>query len=133
VAARDRQNREIIPVVAERAVVRKRKQITGAVRVRTEVHEHTETVEETVATEEIDVTRVPVDRWVDEAVPVRREGDVTIIPVHEEVLVVEKRLKLVAELHVTRRRSSRPVTERLSLRREEAVVERLAAPDDEPT
>lgn len=34
---------------------------------------------------------------------IRTEGDVTIVPVLEEVLVVEKRLVLKEELHIRRR------------------------------
>lgn len=118
----------IIPVVEERAVVRKRRKVTGAVRVRTVVREDEATVAERLAAEEVEVDRAPVDRWVDEPEPVRQEGDVTIIPVHEEVVVVEKRLRVVEEIRLTKRRTARDVTEQVTLRREEAVVEHLDAP-----
>jgi stress response protein YsnF len=132
VAGRSRHEHETIPVVEERAVIRKRRRITGAVQVRTEVHERDAVVEEPVETEQVSVERVPVDQWVETPAPVRQEGDTTIIPVHEEVVVVEKRLKLVEEIHVTRQRSTQQAKKRVKLRREEAVVERIAAsPDDE--
>ena len=81
-----------------------------------------------VQAEAIEVERVPVDRWIDGPVAVRREGDTTVYPVVEEVLVVEKRLRLVEEVRIIRRRATRHVRERVALRREEIVVERDAAP-----
>ena len=42
--------------------------------------------------------------------------------------MVEKRLRLVEEMRVTRRQTTQRVQERVGLRREEVVVERDAAP-----
>ena len=117
--------REIIPVVEEHAVVRKRKKLTEGVRVRTEVHEAEETIDEPLATEDIEVERTPLDRWVDAPVPVRHDGDVTIVTLVEEVMVVEKRLRATEEIRITKRRSVRHEPQHVTLRREEAVVERL--------
>jgi uncharacterized protein (TIGR02271 family) len=117
--------RVTIPVVEEDVVVRKRKKITGAVRVRTVVHEDEQTVDEPVRAEEVEVERVPVDRWVDGPVPVRQEGDTTIISLVEEVVVVEKRLKVTEEIRITKRPVTGRVSDRVRVRREEAVVERL--------
>jgi len=130
--AADKQASEPILVVEERPVVRKRRRVTGAVRVRTQVREGTEVVDRPVTIEEVEVERVPVDRWVDQPAEVREEGDVTIIPVHAEVLVVEKRLKLVEEIRVRRRRSEERRRAEVVLRSEEALVERLAAAEGEP-
>jgi uncharacterized protein (TIGR02271 family) len=126
------QASEPILVVEERPVVRKRRRVTGAVRVRTEVREGTEVVDRPVWVEEIEVERVAIDRWVDQVAEVREEGEVTIIPVHAEVLVVEKRLKLVEEIHVRRRRTEERRRAEVVLRSEEALVERLAAAEGEP-
>ena len=57
-----------------------------------------------------------------------RRGDTTIYPVLREVLVVEKRLKLVEEVRVTRKQTTNHVQERVRLRREEITVER----DEDP-
>ena len=59
--------------------------------------------------EEADVRRVPVNRVITEIPQTRQEGDVTIVPVVEEVLVVEKRLLLKEEIHIERKRA--PVRE----------------------
>jgi stress response protein YsnF len=45
---------------------------------------------------------VPVEQEITETPPIRTEGEVTIVPIVEERLVVEKRLFLVEELHLTR-------------------------------
>ena len=129
------QDREVIPVVEERAVVVKRKKLTGGLRVRTVVHEDEEVVKEPLVTEEVEVERVPLDRWVEAPVPVRQEGETTIITLLEEVVVVEKRLRATEEVRITKRRTTRQATQQVTLRREEAVVERLEIAgqgDDDP-
>jgi stress response protein YsnF len=60
-------------------------------------------------------------------VPVRQEGLTTIITLLEEVVVVEKRLRATEEVRITRRRTVRQASQHVTLRREEAVVERLDA------
>ena len=117
----------VVPVVEEAAVVRKERVVTETVRLRKRVREDEEVLDVPVQTEAIEVERVPVGRWLDAPAEVRREGDTTVYPVVEEVLVVEKRLRLVEEVRVTRRQETRRVQERVGLRREEVVVEREAA------
>jgi hypothetical protein len=50
------------------------------------------------------IERVQVDRIVAEQPMQRQEGDTLVLPVVEEVLVVEKRLMLREEIRITRRR-----------------------------
>ena len=116
-----------IPVVEERAVVPKHKKLTGGVRVRTVVHEDEAIVDEPLGTEQVEMARVPLDRWVEAPIPVRQEGDTTIITLHEEVIVVEKRLRAIEEVHLTRERSTRSAPQQVTLRREEAVIEHVDA------
>ena len=118
---------EVVPVIEETAVVRKERVVTETVRLRKRVHEDEEVLDVPVQTEAIEVERGPVGRWIDAPAEVRREGDTTVYPVVEEVLVAEKRLRLVEEVRVTRRQETRRVQERVELRREEVVVERDAA------
>ncbi len=128
-------DREVIPVVEERAVALKRKKLTGGVRVRTVVHEDEEVIDEPLTTEEIKVERVPLDRWVKAPIPVRQDGETTIITLLEEVTVVEKRLRATEEVRITRQRTTRQTSQHVTLRREEAVVERLEVAgreDDDP-
>jgi stress response protein YsnF len=129
------QDREVIPLVEERAVILKRKKLTGGLRVRTVVRESEEVIDQLLTTDKIEVERVPVDRWVEAPVPIRQEGETTIITLLEEVVVVEKRLRATEEVRITRRRTTRQAAQQVTLRREEAVVERLDAAgsgDDDP-
>lgn len=79
-----------------------------------------------------EITRVPVNRPVEQPPEVRTEGDVTIIPVVEERLVVERRLVLTEEIHVRRVQAERVVSEPVMLRRQVAEVERAPAEAPEP-
>ncbi|MBA1159124.1 YsnF/AvaK domain-containing protein [Microvirga sp. Marseille-Q2068] len=119
---------DVIPLVEETATISKRQVVPGRVRVRT----ITDTVEELahadVQREDVEVTRVPIDRMVETAPEIRTEGDVTIVPVLEEVLVVEKRLVLKEELHIRRRVAAETVEVPVTLRKQRAIVER-EAPD----
>lgn len=117
----------IIPIVEEQASVLTRKTLTEGVRVRTMVHENEALIDEPVATETIEVERVPLGRWVEGPVPVRQEGETTIITLLEEVVVVEKRLRATEEIRITRRRDVGQHSETLMLRHEEAVIERVSA------
>jgi uncharacterized protein (TIGR02271 family) len=120
-----------IPVIAETLDVQKRHRKKGVVHVTKRVHEHEEVVDEAGFEEDAEVERVPVNRYVDGPVDIRQEGDTLVIPLVEEVLVVEKRLVLREEVRVTKRRREVRHPERVTLRREEAVVERTDVTADE--
>jgi uncharacterized protein (TIGR02271 family) len=123
---------EIIPLVEETAAIGKRQVVTGRVRVQTV----TDTIEELacadVQQESVEVTRVPIDKVVETAPEIRTEGDVTILPIVEEVLVVEKRLVLKEELHIRRRVAAETVEVPVTLRKQRAIVERLAPETPNP-
>ncbi|HEX8386975.1 MAG TPA: DUF2382 domain-containing protein, partial [Rubricoccaceae bacterium] len=53
-----------------------------------------ETVTEPAWREAVEVRRVPVNEVVDHVEPVRTDGNETVVPVYEEVVVVERRLVL---------------------------------------
>lgn len=115
----------VVPVVAETLQVEKRRVEAGGVRVRKVVREREEVVDEPLLREEVQVKRVAVGRIVDGPVPVRHVGDTMIIPLLEEVLVVEKRLMLKEELHVRKDSVETHRPQRVTLRSEEAFVERV--------
>jgi uncharacterized protein (TIGR02271 family) len=120
----------VVPVVQERLKVGKRAVETGKVVVRKVVRERFEEVDEPLLSEEVDVRRVAVGRWVDEPPEVRREGDELIVPVVEEVLVVRKRLYLREEVRIAKRRRERRARQRVALRSEEARIERRPATEE---
>ncbi|MCE6960841.1 YsnF/AvaK domain-containing protein [Cereibacter sphaeroides] len=123
-------SRRMIPIVEEQAVILKRTTPTEGVRVRTVVHEQEAMIDTPVTRETIEVERVPLGQWVDGPVPVRQEGDTTIVTLVEEVAVVETRLRATAEVRITRHRDIETSSHAVTLRREEAVIERLAALGD---
>lgn len=119
----------LIPVVEERAHLDKRAVETGRVRVSTRTDTVEQVLRETLRGDMVGVTRVPINRTLSEgevAPQVRNEGGVTIIPVLEEVLVVEKRLVLKEEVHIRRTTSGEDVEVPVTLRRQRAVVERVS-------
>ena len=118
---------EVIPLVEERARVDKRRVVTGGVRVQKRVREREEIVDEPLTRVRVDVEHRPVNIWVHTPPPVRTEGDTTVIPLLEEVPVVQRRLRVTEEVRITRRRERFRAPQRVVLRREEAEVERLAA------
>jgi stress response protein YsnF len=72
----------------------------------------------------VEIERVPVDRTVEVAPPTRQEGDITIIPVVEEIVFVERRLVLKEEVRVRRVSTKEQHQETVMLHQQEAVVTR---------
>jgi uncharacterized protein (TIGR02271 family) len=115
----------VIPVIEETLDVQKRQVETGGVRIIKVVHEREEVVNVPRVREEVTVERVTLNRLVDTPVSMRQEGDTLIIPLLEEVVVMEKRLMVKEELRITTRRIEEQASQQVTLRREEVVVERL--------
>ena len=116
---------QVIPVIAEFLNVAKRSVETGGVRVSKKVEEYEEVIDEPLLHEDVDVQRVAVNRFVDAPVPVRQEDATVIIPLFEEVLVIEKRLLLKEEVHIQRRQTTLRQPQTVTRRSETVVVERL--------
>jgi uncharacterized protein (TIGR02271 family) len=115
----------VVPVIVEELEVQKRVVETGKVRITKVVQERETVVDEPLFRDEVEVERVRIDRVVDGPVPVRYEDDTMIVPLMEEVLVIEKRLVLKEEFHIRKRRVETPRPQQVTLRREEVRVERL--------
>ena len=96
-----------IALVEEHIVVSKHLKAAEALRVHTVVHTDEQVVATPVTREQFEVTRVPLDRWVDAAIPERQEGDTRIVTLHAEVAVTETRLKAIEEVRITKRRDTR--------------------------
>ncbi|HLL94972.1 MAG TPA: YsnF/AvaK domain-containing protein [Spirosoma sp.] len=116
----------VIPVIEEQLQVEKQVIETGRLLVNKTVREEEQVVTTPLMHDEISVERVPINKYVETIPVVRYEDELTIIPVVKEVLVLEKRLMLVEEVHITKRRLSTDDTQRVMLRREEVTVERVS-------
>lgn len=99
---------------------------TGHVQVRTTVGEREELVDQLLKSERYVVQRDAVDVRVDSVPPVRQEGDTLILPVVEEVLVVEKHLILREEIRIRRVVTEERHQETVTLRSEAVSVSRQA-------
>jgi uncharacterized protein (TIGR02271 family) len=115
----------VLPVMAEALDVRTRRVETGRVRIHKTVQTREVLVDEPLLREEVVIERVPVNRVVEGPIPVRYEGDTMILSLLEEVLVVETRLLLTEELHLTKRRTETHQPACVTLRREEVTIERV--------
>jgi len=137
----------VVPLVEERVRVSKIRREAGRVRVRTFVRQRDETIDVALAEERVHVERVAIGRPAERVEAPRYEGDTYIIPVYEEVFVVEKRLVLREEIHVRTERTETRTPQTVTLRSTDFVVERdgpprpgvppsaspSAAPDPAPT
>ena len=122
---------EVIPVAEEQVLLEKRRVETGVVRVRTDVETRDDLVRDTLLHEKVEIERKPIGREVDAPPPVREEGDLLIVPVVEEILVVEKRLMLVEEIHLRRHRRNEALEQPVKLRRQRVSIEREPPPNRE--
>lgn len=118
---------KVVPIVEETAVVSKHQVEAGRVRVHTHVDTVKEVARAVLRSDRYDVSRVVVDKIVDVAPQVRTENGTTIIPVLEEVLVVETKLVLKEEIHIRHIVETENVETPVVLRRQRAVVERIDA------
>ena len=119
----------VVPVLKEELEVHKELRKTGAVRIHKTVRELEEVVSESLASETADVQRVPMDLIVESPPQVRMEGDVVIVPVVKEELVITKQLRVVEELRITKRVSVSDYRENVTVRAEEVVIERINPED----
>ena len=122
----------VVPVVEEFLRVEKETVETGRVVIRKHVHVETRTVDEPLRDEQVNVQRIAVNRYVDEAPAVRYDGDTMIVPVLREEIVVTKRLLLVEELHVHKQVLMTHAPQTVELRREEVHYERVPTPPAQP-
>lgn len=125
-SAGDERQRIVMPVIAERLHVEKKLVERAVVRISKELVEREQTVDVPLEREVVSVERVPVGREIDTAPEVRTEGDTLIIPVVVETLVIEKRLVLSEEIHVTRRRErAQAAPAQVRLREERVRISRV--------
>lgn len=91
-----------IPQVRERAVVGKKTREGRTITVHSRPVSERVTVSESLLRETVSVERMPCNRVVEHPPPIREEGDLTVIPVVEERLVITRELVLKEEVHIRR-------------------------------
>ena len=122
----DRTEREaderVVPVVEERVEVGTRvvEGRTVSVTTRPVVEEHS--ISEPIIRERVTVERVSIGEVTETIPEIREDGDLTVIPVVEERLVVTKQLVLTEEIHLRRTREETTEERTVELRRTEVDV-----------
>ncbi len=116
-----------IPVMQEALHIGKRTVETGrGVRLNKTVSEEVWRIDDTLSQQTLDIQHIPVNAWVVGDAPTQHyDGATLVVPVLEEVLVVEKRLRLKEEIRITAKTHQQPVSERVVLRKEHVSVEHV--------
>ncbi len=128
VEGRESGDHQTLALHAEAITVTKRVRKT-LVRAARTTAERTVAVDEELAGESVVVERVAIGRIVEVAPPVRQEGDVTIVPVVEEELVLVRRMVLKEEVHLRRVRTTTRHAETVTLREQKLTVTRTEVAD----
>lgn len=117
----------VLPEIREEMTVEKKTVEAGGVRVVREVVHRVEEYDAELRQQHIHIVRLPIGCLLStlEAPPPRIENGTTIISVVEEVLVVEKRLRLIEEVHITVDEQKRYQSGEVELREEKLNVERF--------
>ena len=110
-------------VLHEQVNIDKETVVSGQVIIRKNVQEANEMITVPVSHEEVKIKKVAINKYVDAAPDIRYEGQTTIIPVIKEVLIVEKKLLLVEEVHVTKHVVTQTTEHTVPVRKEEVSVE----------
>ena len=116
-----------IPVIEEHLHIGTKIKETGRVHVSKKVLTENYDADITVLKEEVVIEKKSINQYIDgEAPGIRLDGDTTIISVVKEVII--KRLLLVEELHITKRRTESIIPIHEVLRKEVVTVTRVESP-----
>ena len=126
-------NETVVELLEETVSVAKRVVEGQTVRIATTTRAREHLVEEALARETVEVERVAIGRVVETAPAIREEGEFIIVPIMEEVLVVERRLVLKEEIRLKRVRTTELHRETVQLREQSATVSRVEPETLSPT
>jgi uncharacterized protein (TIGR02271 family) len=121
--ARDAGDGLRIPILEERLVPGKRPVDLGELRIHKYVEEVEEVISQPVTRDDLVIERVPINRPLEAPVEPREEGEWLVVPIMEEVLVVQKRLMLAEEVRIRKRQVSEAQEVRGTVRRERVELE----------
>ena len=116
---------QVLALHAEEISVARRRVPRGTVRVSKVIQSRDHLVQETLQHQRVEVERIQIGTYIDQAPPIRYDGDVTIVSVVEEVVVTERRLLLKEEVRIRTVATTEEYKEIVALRFEEAKVDRL--------
>ena len=126
----------VIPVHAEKVTLGTRVVERGGVRIDRQVEQHVERVDPVLVRTKVDVERRVLNQLLDGPPPsTRQEGEVLVIPVLEEVAVVQTRWLLKEELRIRQRVQEYHAPQDVVLKHERVTVERFddaSGPESDP-
>jgi len=122
----------VLRLLAEDATVSRQVLETGRVRVAKVTRTRDHLIDELLAHTRFEVNRVPVGRLIDAMPAIKEDGDLTIVPIVEETVVVERRLMLKEELHIRRVQTNERFQQTVKLRYQTAEVTRIPAQKPTP-
>ena len=122
-------HKTIIPLYEESLSVARRKVERGRYRIDVRVVERDQSVEQTLERQDVDVERIAVGRVVGTAPEIRQEGDVMIIPIVEEEVVLVTRLVLKEEIRIRKKTTQRTEQFTMNIRSERAEITRTGVED----
>ena len=111
-----------IPVIEEHLNIGKKIVEKGTFQIRKTVGLEDYSEEVPTVHEKVNIQRLEINKYVDSMPEVRHEDNTTIIPVIKEVVVVEKKLLLVEEIHITKSREEVAVNVKDKLRKEHVEI-----------
>jgi len=121
----DKSEQVVAPVVEEQLVVHTDAQPTHGIRVHRRVETHAETIDMPVTLEQVEIRRIVKNEVVNGPLPVRQEGNLLIVPVVEEEVVVTRRFVLKEEVHVQTTTVEKRHSETVNVSRQHAEVQHL--------
>lgn len=135
---RTESERIVVPLVDEYLEVQKQWVQSGEVVVRRSVQTSQQTIPVELLHEEVQVDRVPVNRPVAEGEQTQPwwDGEVMVVPVIEEEIVVSKRLVVREEVRISKRKVSRQEEVSDTIRSQQVHIDTtgtLKPRDDAPT
>jgi stress response protein YsnF len=117
----------VLRLLAEDATVSRQVLETGRVRVAKVTRTRDHLIDELLTNTRVEVDRVPIGRLIDTMPAIKEDGDLTIVPIVEETVVVERRLMLKEELHIRRVQTNERYQQTVKLRYQTAEVTRTPA------
>lgn len=124
-----------VPIVEEEIRLHTREVVTGRIRVTLATDTIDEIVRQELKGERVEVERRPMDQLIEpgaEPPQTRVEGNVTVIPILEEILIVEKRLRIKEEVRIIRHTETEVAEIPVALRKSRAIVSRSDGTDGFP-
>lgn len=115
--------KKVIPIMQEELRIGKRARKKGITRIIKKVSERTESIDVPLGEEVVTVERVAINSFVEEPQRTREVDGVLIVPLHEERVVVEKKLYLKEELHIRKNSKTLQKQLKVALRKQEAIIE----------